>query len=1214
MENELVAEAASVDVQRKRERAEEFLNAPIEPLDPGALRDPALEKGVKAPAKQRTTLKQFTDTAGAIASDFGKGLTEAPAQVVGGGLDAVREILELPEEAAAWIGDQTGLNPALNLKDPLERGLIINKAKPQNKDIPGLEAGVPKVRQPDSVTGGIIRGASQFAVPFSAASKAAKGIEVTSKFGKFAKFTALGATVDFAAFDPYEDRLSDFLDDLPTGPARPFFEWMATEDSALEGRVKNMIEGGALGTAMFGLFEVAGVVVRARKAKVAALRAGDRGLSQPIEGGAEAARKEAIEETLVEDVREYLRSVDEQPEQAAEQLEKLRASAEPIAPDPELPKQLGRKPAAANDNADDVAPLNQEIDELIGPEDVTRSRTDAEKAVDEIEALPAKQAKRKAEKITGAKPRTKEDAIEQVRSSVGVDEKPYINTRNINGPDDLLATIRNLADEYKSELDQGKRTSEAVIADARDVKDFAELYKTRPERLTDAEQYAVREAWASSARQVRNLAEQASVSTDPVVQFAFRRAVTMHRSIQAYAFEARSAAARQLRQWAIPVGEAPEMLRTMESTLETWGGADVGQKLADKIANAYAGGDRRAAEQLVKKGWGSKAVDMLNELGVSAKLYQPSTHLVNMGGNSLLAYWENVNRSVAETMGRITRSGVEVGETAAASRGMMLGIRDGLREARATLRTGMGYAGQGKVELPRLSAFDPERLEMREGTLAARGMKMLSVGVQAPFRALGAADTFFKVVNERSELYGQAMRAAVREGGDNVEEVQRIFAKYVDEPTRPMQEAALKAAQDRTFTNPATGFTKTLMTARGQLGPLGYVLFPFIQTPANILSYVIRSSPFAPSMRRFREAYQAGGAERELAMARIATGSTMLALGYDMAANGEITGGGPPPGHPTRSAWLRENRSYSIKMGDKTIEYRRGDPFGLWFGASADLYEMFALVDWDKDVQKEADELFTAVAFSIGQSMLNKTWMTGASDIVEALSDPQRYGDSYIQRVMTGFVPSGIKTAARVDDPMMRETANMMEAFKAHFGLSEGFPLKRDWLGRPIDRSSGLGAAYDFISPIAVQPDRSEPIDAEILRLGWGPSKPQKRISFNGTSISLRNRLDLYSRYIELSGQVKRNGQTLNERLNDMVQGKGREGRLYQGLSDGPEGQKVTAIRNIVTGYRQAARVELIKENLDWFEQEAGRRIEKRDRDAERQQRQQGENAFAVPR
>jgi hypothetical protein len=116
-----------------------------------------------------------------------------------------------------------------------------------------------------------------------------------------------------------------------------------------------------------------------------------------------------------------------------------------------------------------------------------------------------------------------------------------------------------------------------------------------------------------------------------------------------------------------------------------------------------------------------------------------------------------------------------------------------------------------------------------------------------------------------------------------------------------------------------------------------------------------------------------------------------------------------------------------------------------------------------------------------------------------------------------------------------------------------------------------------------------------------------------GVSVSLRNRLDLYSRYIELSGQVKRGGKTMNERLNDMVSGKGREGKMYQKLSDGPEGQKVTAIRNMVTAYREAARAELIKENRDWFEEQVERRTQRRDEDAARQRKQRSESAFAVP-
>jgi hypothetical protein len=1325
-------------LRRSRERSEQSRASEAPPVS-DTLRDIDQQMyGDTTPQpEQRTRLQEFQRTSLRVGADVGTGLRELPVQIAGGLTDAARELLEFAGEADQWVASQTGYWPALNLKDPGERGLIVNMADPDIAERPGLEEVVPEIRGPESMTGGFVRGASQFAAPYGAATKLTKGWKVVSTQGRIVKAATLGATVDFMAFDPYEARLADLLKDMPTGAGRPFFEWLATEDSALEGRAKNAIEGLGLGIAADTIMALGGAYIRARKARVAARRAADDvSLKEPVEGQAEAATATRMEEGLadrldelagaegapteaIQQASDFVRAYDEgrleeeQPvvppteatapeaapapataspaqelldnfldsaafnpaldriaesatakqlksiyrqlfgsapkgrtkRQVADEIDRRRRrevdvldrddegraelAARTLFDDPDAPPMPEAQPTRAQEAEAKPEPepepeqqrpdLEEEIDGLSGPRvepqegvdpaDVLRPRTEAEKAVDEIEALPAMEARARAEALTNQKATSKARAIELVRDYYSGAEKPYINTRMINGEQDLEEAVRNLADKFKDDAEIGIRTSQGVIADAEDIKNFDYFLKEgkRPEALTDAEQYALRELWASSARHVRNLAEQAAESLDPAVQFAFRRAVTMHRSIQEYAFKARAGAARNLRQWAIPVGENAQILRSMEDTLESLGGIQTSQALAKKINEAAKSGNLKGVENAVSRGWLSKSIDMINEFGVSAKLYQPSTHLVNMGGNALMMGWEILNRQVAEGVGIISQTGVQRGEAAAMTRGMMLGIRDAFREARQAFRTGSRYIGSGKVELPRQSAFDPATLEMRSGTLAARAMKIFSLGVQLPFRGLNSADVFFKVMNERSELYAQAMRQAVREGGDDLDATRDLFAKYVNEPTREMQEASLKAAAERTFTSPATGFVRSLMNLRAQMPILGYLQFPFIQTPANIIGYAVRSSPAAPLNRQFREEISAGGARRDMAIARVATGSTMLALGMDMTINGEITGGGPPPNHPTRAAWRRQNRPYSIKIGDRTIEYRRLDPFGVWLGTSADIVEMFTLRDIDPFDVAEFDEIFAAVSFSLGHTIMNKTWMTGLSDFMDAQSDPQRYGDQYWQNILTGFIPSGLKTAARVNDPYLRETTNWAQAIQAQiFGFSERFPFKRDWAGRPIDRSSGLGATYDFISPIAVQPDRTEPIDREIMRLGWGPGKPSKTITYKGVAINLKNEGEILSRYYELAGNI--GGRSLIEDLNAMIQMPG-----YQRLTDGPEGQKVRLIRARVEAYRDAARKQLVQEYQAFFEENYNRRIQLREAIAQEQAEEAQSQAGEMP-
>ena len=68
--------------------------------------------------------------------------------------------------------------------------------------------------------------------------------------------TAAGAATDFLAFDGYEDRLSSVLKELPEDHIlrNAVTDYLAADedDSAMEGRFKNTLEGAILGTVFAG--------------------------------------------------------------------------------------------------------------------------------------------------------------------------------------------------------------------------------------------------------------------------------------------------------------------------------------------------------------------------------------------------------------------------------------------------------------------------------------------------------------------------------------------------------------------------------------------------------------------------------------------------------------------------------------------------------------------------------------------------------------------------------------------------------------------------------------------------------------------------------------------------------------------------------------------------------------------------------------------------
>src|SRR3546814_8007448 len=86
---------------------------------------------------------------------------------------------------------------------------------------------------------------------------------------------------------------------------------------------------------------------------------------------------------------------------------------------------------------------------------------------------------------------------------------------------------------------------------------------------------------------------------------------------------------------------------------------------------------------------------------------------------------------------------------------------------------------------------------------------------------------------------------------------------------------------------------------------------------------------------------------------------------------------------------------YSIKIGDQYYSYRRLDPFAMTFGTAADLATM-GNGTTDKQRDKGA-ALWTA---SVVANLANRTWLSGVTDALEALQDPERYSGNFIKRLI----------------------------------------------------------------------------------------------------------------------------------------------------------------------------------------------------------------------
>lgn len=225
------------------------------------------------PAPQAAAPKQEEggSTIGKVASDIGKGIADAPRQIIGGARDAFQEAFEAVESFENWMAEKGVNMPSLQIKDADGNfDLGISSVKERiDSGRRGLQ--LPEVDEADSVTGDVIRNASQFLTGFAGGMTALKGVTAASTAGKLAKAGGAGAISDAFAFDPHEARLSNLVQSVPS-LENPVNEYLAAspEDGEVEGRFKNALEGAGLGLMTEGVFQAVRLLRTGRQARAGA--------------------------------------------------------------------------------------------------------------------------------------------------------------------------------------------------------------------------------------------------------------------------------------------------------------------------------------------------------------------------------------------------------------------------------------------------------------------------------------------------------------------------------------------------------------------------------------------------------------------------------------------------------------------------------------------------------------------------------------------------------------------------------------------------------------------------------------------------------------------------------------------------------------------------------------------------------------------------------
>jgi hypothetical protein len=804
--------------------------------------------------------------------------------------------------------------------------------------------------------------------------------------------------------------------------------------------------------------------------------------------------------------------------------------------------------------------------------------TKMQAAVKETEGLTAKQI----DELATKKP-TNADDIE-------------INFARIDSPEDLKQAMQAYANETQllpkvQDARRGVRSNEVTLREAEDIDGFQTLLERREGQPLNAEQItAARNFYYNTTNKLMELAKKAaSPEATDVDQYAFRKMVATHHAVQKEVLGARAEAGRALQAWSIPATATPtEKLKGMEEILNIYGGAEAGKDLAKKLAS-FADGqlDTTQINYITQNSAYARTKDALVEVWTAGLLTNPTTHSKNILSNTattLMLGFERYGQAL------FPQSNVTIAEANAYFKGLVESQKLAFANGGKAFKTGQVTIGMEKVELPRVRASSRDILDL-QGMAKPLGYALDYYGrvVNTSFKALAAGDEYSKTVLYKAQLNALATREGITKGLKG-EELRNHIADSISSPSQLLQQQAIDFADYSTYTNQLGKTGQQIQKILSTNPSLKFVV-PFFKTPTNIFKFTYERTPLALTLQKTRKDLAAGGDRQAEALVKIGMGSSLMALGVDMSINGNITGAGPS-NPKTRAALKRTGwQPNSIKIGDTYYSYAGLEPFSTLFSFSTTMAEVLTNYEmYDIDAQDEVDKVTTASILALTDATINKTFLQGISNLMDAFSDPERKAESFVQRFLSSFVPAGVAAGERAVNPEREYVTNITDAFKARIpGFSEDVPKRRNVYGEVIQyrypdenildqTTSGITSLFN---PFYASKEKDSPLDEYLLKEGYNVNMPLKTQTFDGEKINLRDYGEIYSRMLELRGQeielIQYNNYNMKDALTSLIDRTLPQSiAFYSSFTDGEEKQDI--INKIQRDYIKAAKEKLREE------------------------------------
>ena len=607
--------------------------------------------------------------------------------------------------------------------------------------------------------------------------------------------------------------------------------------------------------------------------------------------------------------------------------------------------------------------------------------------------------------------------------------------------------------------------------------------------------------------------------------------------------------------------------------------------------------NKKGVMAILKAAQEKLGINFINKFWINSLLSNPKTHMINMTSNTLMAIIRPMEMYMGGVLTRDKEARIQAIQTAA---GLIKYFTDSLIMARESFR---------KSD----SILDTKNFKVDLGQGAfKKGASTAEKIIEAPTRFLSAEDEFFKQLNYRAAVYGQAVAEGIRKGlskkkllrtadGRKYSELDKYVEDRFDEAFLPDGQAnpkfklALEYAQENTFTKGLGQNTlgKSVQSAVNTVPVLRQIM-PFVRTPVTIARAVWDRSPIGIFRKAFREElFSPNKTIRAQAIGKQTLGTAMFTTAIILAYNGVITGGVPKDKNLRRQKFDTGWRPYSFKLGNKYYSYERLDPMGMFFGLIAD-YQQIAheITEDERNELGEANQLallahmdfddYSEMAggalVATTKNIASKTYLKSLTDFLSALGsgDPRewkRYG-----LTKTGsFVPNIVKGIA--NDPIYREVRTLTDTLKTRTGFYGNVDPSFNAIGEI--RSKDQTFMDSFFNPFSSTGEVDDVILKEFDRLGQGFSPISDKLGTNKNIDLLKFTKGDKNAWVRFNELLAENGE-LRKDLEELI-----TSDKYQRLTDNPvsedmtyRGSKQAEIKRIINKYKKRAKKKLLKEGF----------------------------------